>query len=313
MDTTRTAIVAGAAATAIVGASVPVTGMLDDYPVLTGQAVRYGIGGVALLAWAMVRRLPLPRPSARDLPWLLGVVVTGMLGFNACLLAAQSHADPGFVAAVLGLTPLSIALLAPLATRQKPAMAVVLGAGVVVVGIVVLSGGGAWRGPGLLLAALAMAGEASFTLLAVRPVRRLGGFAVATYGCLLATVLGFATGLAVEGPELRMPTAVEAGAIVLLGLLVTAVAFVCWYRGVDVLGADRAGVLIGLMPVSGLIVSVALGAQALTVAAVIGTVLVAIGCAVGLRSGSRQEQPAAGEPLRDNENQARNGPVTSNV
>ncbi|TQM81153.1 EamA-like transporter family protein [Saccharothrix saharensis] len=277
----RTAIAAGAMSSVIVGASVPVTGLLQGYPLLTGQAMRYALGGVALLGWVWLRGGRLPVPRLRDWPALVGLVATGMLGFNACVLYAQRYAEPGFVAAVLGASPLVLALVAPLLAGRRPSGAAVVGAVAVVGGVVVLSGGGSWHGPGLLLAVLTMAGEASFTLFAVGVVRRLGGVAVATWCCLLAAAAGAVVGTAVGGWQ--VPTASEGVALVVLGVVVTAVAFGLWYFAVARLGADRAGVLIGLMPVAGLVASVVLGAQALTAVAAAGAVAVAVGCVVGLR------------------------------
>ncbi|MGW4114895.1 DMT family transporter [Actinosynnema sp. NPDC004786] len=277
----RAAIAAGAMSSVIVGASVPVTGMLQAYPLLTGQAMRYALGALALLAWTWLRGGRLPVPGRRDWPALLGLVTTGMLGFTACVLYAQRYAEPGFVAAVLGASPLVLALVAPLVAGRRPAVAAVVGAVVVVAGVVVLSGGGSWHGPGLALALLTVAGEASFTLFAVGVVRRLGGVAVATWCCLIAAVAGAALGTVVGG--WRVPTVREGVALAVLGVVLTAVAFGLWYFAVARLGADRAGVLIGLMPVAGLAASVALGAQALTGVAVVGAVAVAAGCVIGLR------------------------------
>ena len=281
MGNGRTAIVAGAMSSVIVGASVPVTGMLQAYPLLTGQAMRYALGAVALFGWIRLRGGRLPVPERRDWPALLALVATGMLGFNACVLYAQRYAEPGFVAAVLGASPLVLALVAPLLAGRKPAAAAVVGAVAVVGGVVVLSGGGSWHGPGLLLALLTMAGEASFTLFAVGVVRRLGGLAVATWCCVIAAVVGGVVGTVVGGWQ--VPTVREGVALVVLGIVLTAVAFGLWYFAVAQLGADRAGVLIGLMPVAGLVASVALGAQALTAVALAGAVAVAAGCVIGLR------------------------------
>ncbi|ROP38478.1 DMT family transporter [Saccharothrix texasensis] len=291
----RTAIAAGALSSVIVGASVPVTGMLQAYPLLTGQAMRYALGGVVLLAWIRARGGRLPRPARRDWPALVGLVATGMLGFNACVLYAQRYAEPGFVAAVLGASPLVLALVAPLLAGRKPAGAAVVGAVAVVGGVVVLSGGGSWHGPGLLLALLTMAGEASFTLFAVGVVRRLGGLAVATWCCLIAAAAGGVAGTFVGGWQ--APTAREGVALVVLGVVLTAVAFGLWYFAVARLGADRAGVLIGLMPVAGLVASVALGAQALTAVASAGAVAVAVGCVIGLRGRAADvDRPPLAEP-----------------
>ncbi|WP_367132361.1 DMT family transporter [Saccharothrix sp. HUAS TT1] len=288
---TRIAVGSGVLSSVIVGASVPVTGLLQEYPLLTGQAMRYALGAVVLLAWTHLRGGRLPLPGRRDWPALLGLVTTGMLGFNACVLHAQRYAEPGFVAAVLGGSPLVLALVAPLVAGRRPAGAAVVGAVAVVGGVVLLSGGGSWHGPGLLLALLTMAGEVSFTLFAVGVVRRLGGVAVATWCCLLAAVAGGALGTAFGGWQ--APTAREGVALVVLGVLVTAVAFGLWYFAVARLGADRAGVLIGLMPVAGLAASVALGAQALTAVAVAGAASVALGCVVGLRGRSTSTDPGS--------------------
>ncbi|GAB3871434.1 hypothetical protein GCM10029964_007740 [Kibdelosporangium lantanae] len=80
-----------AIASVLVGGSVPLTGMLDGYPVLTGQAIRYAIAAVVLLLWLRGR---LPRPSWRDVPGLVGMIGAGMLGFNALILLAQHYATP---------------------------------------------------------------------------------------------------------------------------------------------------------------------------------------------------------------------------
>ena len=282
---------AGALAALIVGGSVPVTGMLAGYPVLTGQALRYLLGGLLLLGWAVVRRTRVPMPALRDLPALVGLAATGMLGFNACMLAAQRWAEPGFVAAVLGATPLLLAIVAPLAARRRPAPGALLGALAVLAGVALLSGGGSWHGPGLVLSVLTMLGEASFTLLAVGVIARLGALAVATWTCLIAAAGGAAVGTIVDGGAAwRLPDAREAVALVVLGVVVTAVAFGLWYHCVSVLGADRAGVLIGLMPVAGLVAAVALGAQPLDVVDVVGALAVGAGCALGLARRSRPQE-----------------------
>ncbi|MFL6141099.1 MAG: DMT family transporter [Labedaea sp.] len=288
----------GALACLLVGGSVPVTGTLDDYPVFAALAMRYALGGLLLLALAGLRGRRLPRPGPADLIPLAGLAVSGMLGFNACLLYAQRYADPGFVAAMLGGTPLVLALVAPLLTRRRPAPLVVAGATVVVAGILVLggvfTGGGSWHGPGLALAALTMGCEASFTLLAVGVVTRLGAYAVSTWCCLIAAGIGAVLGPLLDAPW-RIPDPRQAGALVFLGVIVTAVGFCCWYRAVSGLGADRAGVLVGLMPVSGLATSVLLGAQPFTVTAGAGAVLVTAGAVLGLGGGA-PSVPAPGHP-----------------
>ncbi|GAA2818590.1 DMT family transporter [Saccharopolyspora taberi] len=279
--TERGAIAAAALGAIAVGGSVPVNGLLRDYPMWTAQGLRYALAGLLLLGWARCRGKRLPPPRPRDLPALAVLALAGMLGFALLQIHAQRHADPGFVAAVIGASPLLLGLAAPLLDRRRPRPAVLLGAVLVLAGIAVLSGGGAWHGPGLVLSVLTLLCETSFTLFAVGVVARLGGLAASTWACLLAGGIGLAAGTAVDG--WRMPGPAELLALLVMAVVVTAVAFCLWYHGLSVLGADRVGVLIGLMPVSGFAVSLLLGAQRPTAASVLGTAVVAAGCALGLR------------------------------
>lgn len=276
------ALVMAATATSLVGLAVPVTGLLDGYPVLAGQAIRYAIGAVCLLGWLLVTGRPVPVPSAKDLVGLGVMVGFGMLGFNAAILLGQRYATPGFVAAMLGASPLVLAIVAPALRGRRPTPAAVAGAVTVGLGVVVLSGGGSWHGPGLALAVLVVVCESAFTLGGVGVVARLGAVAASFWSCVFAAVGGGV--LATVWGGWPAPSATELAAIVVLGVLVTAVGFAFWYTGVSVLGADRAGVLTGLMPVAGLVAAVLLGRQSLTLVAAGGTAVVAVGCALGLRT-----------------------------
>ncbi|WET78526.1 DMT family transporter [Amycolatopsis sp. QT-25] len=284
MDSERRAVTIGVLGVLIVGASVPVTGMLDGYPVITGQALRYALAGVLLWGWARLSGRPLPLPGARDVPSLLALAATGMIGFQACLLFAQRYAEPGLVAAFLGGTPLVLALAGPLANGKRPSWAPVTGAVLAGLGIAVLSGGGAARWQGLALAALAMVCEALFTLLAVGVLERLGPLATATWACFAAGAGGAVVGtIADPAVAWAWPDWRELIALGYLTVVVTAIAFLLWYSAVSLLGADRAGVLVGLMPASGLAVSLLLGMQDFRFAQVIGVALVSSGVVIGLR------------------------------
>lgn len=273
-----------ATATSLVGLSVPVTGLLDGYPLLTGQAIRYALGALCLLGWLLATGRTVPVPSAKDLAGLSAMVGLGMLGFNAAILVGQRYATPGFMAAVLGASPLVLAVVAPVLGGRRPSPYALAGAVVVGAGVVVLSGGGSWHGPGLVLALLVVVCESAFTLGGIGVVARLGAVAASMWSCVFAAVGGAVLTTLWDGAAAwPAPTAGEMTAIAVLGVLVTTVGFAFWYTGVSVLGADRAGVLVGLMPVAGLVTAVLLGRQSLTLVAAAGTLVVAAGCALGLR------------------------------
>ncbi|WP_344872985.1 DMT family transporter [Allokutzneria multivorans] len=282
MTRSRTSgVLAGVATAVLLGSMVPVTALLAHYPLFPAQAIRYAIAALLLLTFMVLRRRPLPRPSVRDVLALIATAVTGMVGFSAAVLYAQDYAEGGFVAAVIGGSPLVVAIAAPLLVRQRPVAKAVSGAALVVLGVAILTGGGAWHGPGLVLALLAMLGEASFTLFAVGAIARLGVVAVSAYSCVVAAIGSAFIGLWSSWP---MPTGAELFAILFLAVMVTAVAFVVWYYCVSVLGAANAAVMVGLVPVFGLLATVALGRQEFTAVAVLGALVVATGCVVGLRT-----------------------------
>jgi drug/metabolite transporter (DMT)-like permease len=132
-----------------------------------------------------------------------------------------------------------------------------------------------------------------------------------------------AGGLAADGPGwVRMPSTPEALALGYLATAVTAGAFLAWYSGLAGLGVERAGVLIGLMPIATLATAAAADGLLPDPAQLAGVLVVAVGLALGLGAGSgararlrarqarlggrrsadrpagtRAERPAAGVPV----------------
>ena len=276
----------GVLAMTVVGGSFAVSDLLVDYPVAPGQAARYLLGAAVLLGWARLRRIPLRRPTRREVGRLALLAATGLTGFNVCVVLALRHAEPAAVGVVVGTTPLVLAVLPPLLARRRPRHRLVVAAAVVLLGVVLVEGAGTTSVAGLLLGLGALAGEVAFTLLAVPLLPRLGPVTVSVHSCviaalqlaLVAPLLAAATGTAV----VRVPTGVEVGALAFLAVAVTAMAFVAWYTAVGRLGSERAGLLAGLIPVAALGAGLILGTGALTPATAAGSALVGIGVACGL-------------------------------
>ena len=286
----------GVLAMSIVGGSFAVSGLLVDAPLAPAQAGRYLVGAALLLLWARCRRIPVRRPTRREAGRLVLLAAVGLVGFNICVLLALEHAEPAALGVVVGTSPLLLAVLPPVLAGRRPQPLLVIAAIVVLAGVALVQGSGATDLAGLLFSAGALAGEVGFTLLAVPLLPTLGAVAVSAYSCLLAAVqfalvaplLAAVTGT----PVVRLPTAAELAALVFLAVAVTAVAFVVWYTAVGRLGSERAGLLIGVMPVAALIAGLPLGIGA-TPAAAAGVVLVGVGVACGLTGGR------VGQPQRD--------------
>ncbi|MDT9682390.1 DMT family transporter [Streptomyces sp. TRM76323] len=284
--------VGAASAMLLVGTSTAVSATIADYPVFTGQALRYALAAAILLTVVGHRRLPRVRLTARDVLLLFALAATGLAGFNVFLVEATRHAGPAMIAAVVGAVPLVLALVGPLTERRRPAPRTVGAAVVVALGTAVAAGLGSGSVRGLLLSLGALAGEVAFSLLAVPLLPKLGPLRVAAYPAALSVPMLLAAGLALDGTtSLRLPTPGQAAAFGYLGAVVTAAAFFLWYDALRRLGADRAGLFAGLVPVGALLTAVALGLGRAGPADVTGALLVTVGVAVGLRRPSPGPHP----------------------
>lgn len=294
---------AAGAALSLVGTSFVAADVLERYPVLGGQGVRYALAAAVLLAVARGR---VPRVTRGELARLALLAATGLAAFNVFVILAVRRTDPGSVGVVVGCVPILLALAGPLAARRAPDPRLVGAAVLVTVGAAAVQGlGGGMGGTAFGLALGALAGEAAFSLLAAPLLPALGPLGVSLWAALLAAPQLLVAGLVLDGPAgvLAVPTAAEGLALLYMAVVVTAVAFLLWYGAVDRLGVERAGLFAGVLPVSALLAAAALGQSSLTLGRLAGVLAVAAGISAGLwfsggRPGHRSGACArAAEPL----------------
>lgn len=274
------------AATAMfcVGTLTGVSPALHHFPVYGGQAVRYLVGALLLLAVARVLGKRFVRLSGREVFFLTMLAFTGLTAFNVLIVESTRFADPATVGTVVAAVPIVLALVGPVMEHRRPAPRVLLAAVIVVCGVAVTTGFGGGTPLGLLLAFGALACEAGFSLLALPVLTRLGAIRVSAYSAALAVPQLVVVGLVVDGPDLvRVPTAAEALALAYLAVVVTVFAFLCWYSALPRLGADKAGLFSGFLPVGAVVSTVVLGTGHPRPADLLGAGLVLVGLMVGLR------------------------------
>jgi drug/metabolite transporter (DMT)-like permease len=202
------------------------------------------------------------------------------------------------IAVAVACVPVLLSVLGPLLQRQAPRRQVVLAAVIVTAGAVLVEGAGRVSAAGLAWAGVALACEASFTLLAIPVLRRHGAWGVSIHSVWIGAVMLTVLGLATEGPAAAARlTASDLAAVAYLAVLVTVVAFVLWYSTVAALGPARAGVLTGIAPVSAALTGMATGSRAPSLAMWAGIGVVMAGLAAGLWSRARHGPPrTAGRP-----------------
>lgn len=271
----------------LVGTLAGVSGLIQDYPVYGGQAVRYLAAAVIWLVVIRVLGLRFVRLTRRETLLLIALTLLGLVFFNMCVIESARAAGPGLVGTVLGTVPLALALFS-----GRPAPRLLAGAVVVVAGATLATGLGSGNLPGLLWGLGALVGEVSFSMLAIPLLPKLGAIRLSAYSTMLAVPLLATIGLAKEGTGmLRPPTPAQALGFTYLAVVVTVLAFFLWYTALPKLGPGHAGLFAGLIPVGAITTGLALGIATPTVFDLLGASLVIVGILVGLTT-TRQREPA---------------------
>lgn len=288
------------ASTRVAGSAVTLSGGLVGYPVFSAQAMRYALAAVVLVVGLRATGRVLPVPRGRDWIWLVLLAATGQGLYNVAIVGGVTHAEPAAVAVVVGLVPVVLTLAEAIRRRARPPTSVLVGVGLVVAGASLVQGGGHISVLGIGWALLALGCEAAFTLLALPILGRLGPLGVATHTCWIAAAQLGVLAVLTSGPAaFPAPSAATLAAIIYLAVVVTAIAFVLWYEAVQRLGASRAGLFAGLIPVAAAISGLGAGLTTSSPSVLGGTVLVGAGIVTALPRPNQSEpsRPPRTRPL----------------
>ncbi|GHE60946.1 membrane protein [Streptomyces spiralis] len=293
-----------ALACVLVGGSFTANSVLGHYPYAGGQFLRYGLACLLLLplarrgAAARLRRLG-PRHWVR----LALLAAVGMVGFNLAVLAAERTAEPAVPGVFVGCAPVVVAVLVPVLEGRRPRRVVLYGAWLVAAGAFTVQGWGRTDGTGIAFSACALAGEVGFAVLATPVLRPLGPRLLSAVVCGVASLEAAVAGICLDGTAwLRRPDTDEAVALLWQAAVVTVVGFVCWYMGMQRIGAERATLFSGLIPVAAACTAPLVGTGSYGVAQAVGSALVGTGVALGsgaLERAGRRSAAAVEEHARD--------------
>jgi drug/metabolite transporter (DMT)-like permease len=252
-------------------------------------ALRFLMGGGVLLAVLLLRRGPaLPEPIDRRRVALLGVILGTHIGLQTWGLAftLATHA-----AWIVCFTSVTIALGAQLFLGQRLRPLGWLGVAVAVAGVLGVTRPHATSAAVTFGDALQLTGcftWAAYTLLGARPVRSSGSLRVTTWATLIAGSILAAFALT-TGFGAR-PGASEFVALLYLGLLSSAAAFLAWYHAQATYGSQRTAATLYVEPFVTALVA-AFVDEPIVLATVLGGVVVLAGVALVQRG---VERPSPG-------------------
>jgi drug/metabolite transporter (DMT)-like permease len=304
--TTRGALLA-ALACVLVGGSFTANSLLGAYPYAGGQFLRYALACLLLVPLAgrgATARLRALGPGRWARLALLAAV--GMVGFNLAVIAAERTAEPAVPGVFVGCAPVVVAVVVPLLEGRRPRRVVLYGASLVAVGAFTVQGWGRTDGAGIAFSACALVGEVGFAVLAVPVLRPLGPRLLSAAVCGVAALESAATGLLLDGTAwLRRPDATETAALLWQATVVTIVGFVCWYMGMQRIGAERATLFSGLIPVAAACTAPLVGTGSYGAVQALGSALVGAGVALGSGASTRAPRASAAAVEDDARDQRR--------
>jgi probable blue pigment (indigoidine) exporter len=252
---------------------------------------RHALPADAPLYGALLRALPAGllllalRPRRPHGPWWWRSVLLGALNVGAffTLIYLSAQRLPTSVASmIMATSPVAMLLFAWLLVAERPRAHAVLGAGLGIVGVIAMLGGGhgAIDPLGVCASVAAMAMSSLGYLLAKRWGGGIDVLALTAWQLVAGGLLLVPFALAFEGA----PPALDATAgigFAYVSLIATALAFACWFTGLRHLEAGTVG-LVGLLnPVTGVLLGTVVASEPFGGRQVIGITLVFGGIALG--------------------------------
>jgi drug/metabolite transporter (DMT)-like permease len=252
----------------------------DPYTTL---ALRFGIAAVALLAWVVYRRVPLPR--GRVLVGLLAAGGLGLAGVSLTFFLALTEASAGLVSLLHFLYPALVALVGAAFYGERPGPVRIAALAIALAGTALTVGAPGEATPrGIFLAVLSAVIFAAYFHGANRLTRQAGSVAATTV-TLVGSAAVFVVLAGIRGPSLPSG-AIGWFSVVGLALVSTALAYGTLLAGMRRIGPTPAAMLSTLEPVVTVLLAAALLGETLGVLQLGGGALI-VGAALLLASEDR--------------------------
>lgn len=302
--------------------------MLAGTSVISARLVSASVGVLTITTVSMLFALLLLVPlcgrkliqtmramSARN--WLTTVLqgLFGIFAFRMFLIYGLLHTSTAEAGILTGATPAVTAILAFAVLREKARFHNLAGIICTVFGILLIQGLLAAKDAfsathfwGNMLVLAAAASESTFNIISrIAAVKTqsstpLNPLVQTTLVCIVALILCVIPvlyehpiqALAAIGP-------LEWGALAWYGLFVTALAFICWYAGIKRCPAHTAAAFSGMMPLTSLVLSVAVFGEQTHWQQWVGCLLIITGMALIGRRPSHQNPNCVTSPTRQYE------------
>jgi len=211
--------------------------------------LRFLIASASLGLWALISKMPLP--ALRDLPGMGALGLVGIAGYQIALTFGQQTITAGAAVLIITLTPVCMALFGTILLGERLAIFGWLGTFISFAGIAIVSfgesGGFHWS-KGVTLVLVATLATSLFFVLQRPYLKRYSPFQMTAIGIWAGTALMAAIWLPGLTQAIRHAPLAPTLAIVYMGVLPGALAYVAWAYALSKMPASLLGNSLYLEP-----------------------------------------------------------------
>lgn len=225
--------------------------------------LRFFIGSLCLLLLLYISKGSLALPAKRKWPPLFLLGLTGVFSYNVFFFTGLRYIEAGRASLIIAATPLVISLFAVAFLKESLTLKKFCGILISLLGAILVIGKG---NPYALFQGSFGGGEkailgcvlswTAYSLIGRSVLSSLSPLISVCYSSIIGTLLLFPLALR-EGllSNLSTLTIIDWMNLSYLGIFGTALGFSMYYRGIQEIGATRAGIFINLVPVFSILLS----------------------------------------------------------
>ncbi|MCX7709299.1 MAG: DMT family transporter [Clostridia bacterium] len=287
MNKTYSAYIELTIGTILAGSSVVVGKIITtSLPVSLSQCICLVAALAVLLPVCCISGGGFPRVQRKDIPFIFLQALFGMFLFRVLMLEGLKHASAVDSGIITSSTPAVVSILAFIFLKESLTSHKIFGILCTVSGIAVInlmnisnsSGVPSSSFWGILLVLCAVVCEALLTIFRKVSPNEVPPI-VGTFYVTLFTFLLFVPNAALEASKLDFSLITFPQWMILLyyGIVVTALAYILWFRGISIVPASTAAAYTGFIPISTLILSVVILQERITLLHILGIALALFG------------------------------------
>ena len=260
-----------------------------DTPALLAASVRFIFAGITLgLFLGFFLKKSFVRLDRSQLVKIVGLGFCGIYTYNLCFFYGLHYTAASRASLIVALNPAVMALFSYVFFREKMSAMKTAGIFLCLIGaaVVILNKSSGtlivdkndWRGDLLIFGCVLS--WVAFSVFGKSVVKEIGALHTVTYsifaGAAMLTATAIVTGQFNQA-SLRALTLADFSSLLYLGAIGSALAYIWYYKGIEQIGATRAGVFIALNPLTAVLLGALLLDEQLSAPTFMGGALIIVG------------------------------------